>query len=67
MANNNITTIGELRDLLTIADALAKLELSEVSFDKLTISDVNGEQIAEYRYVGDYGYTFVFNGQEYTE
>lgn len=65
---HNLTSVTELRELIKIADALESVSLANLSYDGLIISDINGDPIAEYRYVSSLdAYTFVFDGQKYED
>ena len=69
MANDNISALEELRELVKLAEGFESItnDLAFVSLGDVPVFDTNGEKIADYRYVGDIGWTFVFVGQEYSD
>ncbi len=62
---SNLTTTTELREMLAVVDALESVEMGNVTMESVIFSDVNGEPLATYTFIGDFGtYGFVFDGQE---
>ena len=70
MANDNLSTLTEIREMVRIADAVeeAQSNAANVSVGTVTFTDSNGEQIAELRFIDNLGgFTLVFHGQEYSD
>jgi len=70
MANDNLSTLTEIREMVRIADAVeeAQSNAANVSVGTVTFTDSNGEQIAELRFIDNLGgFTLVFDGQESTD
>lgn len=65
--NSNLPTLQDLRDLVKIGEAIESLDLSETSIDSLVVSDINGDHLADWRFIADWGtWGWVFDGQTYS-